>query len=104
MTQITTVTGRPVFEIPRKGEMKAGVLYTRTWRAPFTNGLTDLWRRRCHEYWERIEKRYGVILSEPRNAWEDFPDTGPVVATYATVLAIVPGERYALPDGEKITQ
>ena len=81
---------------------KVGQLRSKTWRAPFTNGLTDIWRRRCMEYWERIEKRYGVIFSEPRNDWVDDPIEGPCVSTFATPLAIVPGERFELPEGARM--
>lgn len=91
------------FEEPRT-PFEHGVLYTRTWTAPFTNGLTDSWRRRCFEYWERVERRFGVVMSEPRNDWAVDDIVGPVVVTYATLLYIVPGERFVLPAGERITQ
>jgi len=85
-----------IFEKPLKSDMRQGVLLSRVWRAPFTHGLTDVWRRRCHEYWERVEKRFGVILSEERSAWSDDQIAGPVVASYATVLAVVPGRRVVI--------
>lgn len=81
---------------------KVGQLRSKTWRAPFTHGLTTIWRQRCNEYWERVEKRYGVIVSEPRNTWADDPVLGPVVVTFATPLAIVPGERFELPEGARM--
>lgn len=81
---------------------KVGQLRTATWKAPFTHGMTDIWRRRCIEYWERIEKRFGVILSEPKYDWSDDPVHGPCVTTYATPLAIIPGERFELPEGARM--
>ena len=84
--------GNGPFETP-KTEFVINKLYSKTWRAPFTNGLTDLWRQRCHEYWERVEQRFGVVFSEPRNAWTDDLEQGPCVVTYATPLAILSGER-----------
>ena len=91
------------FEEPRT-PFKLGQLRTKTWKAPYTIGLTDEWRRRCEEYWERIEQRFGVVFSEPRHAWAMDDIFGPVVATYATPLMIIPGERFKLPEGERITQ
>ena len=94
---MTSVAAQPIgagpFEQPKK-PFKFGTLYTKVWRAPFTHGLTDVWRRRCHEYWERVEHRFGIVVSEPRNAWADDPAIGPVVATYVTILAILPAERF----------
>jgi hypothetical protein len=90
-TTQTIVVGGP-YEKPDK-PFEIGQLRTKVWRAPFTHGLTDSWRRRCQEYWERVEQRFGVVMSEPRNAWSDEPGIGPVVATYATPLAILKGER-----------
>ena len=52
---------------------------------------------RTNEYWERVEQRFGVVMSEPRHAWSDDPEIGPVVATYATPIAILKGERIARP-------
>ena len=93
------VIGGP-YEKP-KTPFEVGKLYTRTWRAPFTNGLTDIWRKRCHEYWENVERRFGVVFSEPRNAWEDSPEVGPVVVTYATIIGILKGDRYDVPESER---
>ena len=87
------------FETPSK-RFYPGILYTKTWRAPFTHGLTDVWRERCRAYWERVEQRFGVVFSERRDAWTDDPEIGPCVVTYATPIAIVPGER--IPLGEKV--
>jgi hypothetical protein len=93
----------PKFEEPDV-PFKVGQLRTRVWAAPYTNGLTDIWRRRCEEYWERIEKRFGVVMSDRKYDWAVDDALGPVVATYATPLYIVPGERFKLPKGERITQ
>jgi len=84
--------GRGPFEqVP--AHWKPGTLLTRTWQAPFTHGLTDIWRQRCAEYWERIEQRYGVVLTDHRNAHDIVDGLGPVVATFAAIYVILPGER-----------
>jgi hypothetical protein len=92
------VLGGP-FERPKE-PLFVGKLLTRVWQAPYTNGLTDIWRRRCHEYWERVEQRFGIVVSEPRNAWDEV-DGKPVVATYATVLGILKGDRFDRPESER---
>lgn len=89
------------FEQPRQ-PFEYGELRSRVWQAPFTHGLTDVWRRRCNEYWARIEQRFGLIVSEPRHAWADDIIHGPVVGTYAVVLVVLPGERFVIPAGERI--
>ncbi len=94
------VLGGP-YERPKK-PFKLNTLYTRTWQAPFTNGLTDAWRQRCHEYWERVEQRFGVVFSEPTYTWDDDPVLGPVVMTAAAVLYVMPGERYDGPPTESV--
>lgn len=91
-----------MFEQP-KTPFEYGELRSRVWQAPYTNGLTDLWRQRCHEYWQRIEQRFGVIMSEPRNAWAMDDIYGPVVGTYAVTLIVLPGKRILVPQGERIT-
>jgi hypothetical protein len=90
------------WEKPRKGAMVKGRLYVMSWRAPFTHGLTDLWRNRCREYWERIESRFGVVFSERRDAWSDDPVHGPCVTTMATVLLVLPGKRYEPRPSEEV--
>lgn len=93
--------GNQRFEAP-KTHFTYGELRSRVWQAPYTNGLTDVWRRRCIEYWERIEQRFGVIMSTPRNAWALDDIYGPVVGTFAVVLLVVPGERFIVPTDERI--
>lgn len=84
--------GRGPFEqVP--ANWKPGLLLSRVWRAPFTHGLTDTWRIRCEEYWERIEQRYGVVLTDHRNTHAIDDIVGPVVATYAAIAWILPSER-----------
>lgn len=96
------VPGGP-FDVPEE-PFKIGRLRSKIWRAPYTHGLTNVWRRRCNEYWERVEERYGVVMSEPRHAWEMVDEVGPVVATYATPLAILKGERIARPRTSETVQ
>lgn len=92
------VPGGP-FDVPRhdKGDFILGKLYTKTWRAPYTHGLTDVWRKRAIEYWARIEERYGYVFSECRTSWEMIDELGPVVVTYATPLAKLKGARIPRP-------
>ena len=89
------------FETP-KTLFTYGELRSRVWQAPYTNGLTDIWRERCMSYWEHIEQRFGVIMSSPRNAWMMDDVYGPVVGTFAVVLLVVPGQRFIVPAGERI--
>ena len=74
---------------------RVGVRYTKTWRAPLVMGVTAEWEKRVAGYWERIEIKYGVIWSRPVITYAE--ETG-CIMTAATVLAIVPGERYSLKD------
>jgi hypothetical protein len=91
--------GNGPFETPVK-KFYPGELYSKTWRAPYTNGLTDVWRERCRGYWDRVEQRFGVVFSERRDAWTNDPELGPCVVTYATPIAIVKGER--IPVGQTV--
>lgn len=93
--------GNQRFEAPRT-PFTYGELRSRVWQAPYANGLTDTWRQHCVAYWARIEQRFGVIMSAPRNAWTLDDVYGPVVGTFAVVLLVVPGERFILPAGERI--
>lgn len=93
------VLGGP-YERP-KTPFLVGKLYTRVWRAPFTNGLTDAWRERCVGYWERVEQRFGLVVSEPTYDWADDPEIGPCVMTGATVLGILKGDRFDRPESER---
>ena len=92
------VPGGP-FDIPEhdKGEFILGKLYTRTWAAPFTHGLTDAWRERCQGYWARVEERFGYVFSEPKYVWTDDPIEGPCVVTMATPIAKLKGTRVKRP-------
>ena len=94
------VLGGP-YEKP-KTPFKVGELRTKVWRAPFTHGLTDLWRERCREYWERVEQRFGIVVSERADDWYDDPELGPCVMTAATVLVILKGDRVLVPAGERL--
>jgi hypothetical protein len=89
------------FERPKKPYL-IGRLYTRVWRAPYTHGLTDVWRVRVAEYWPRVEQRFGVLFSEHKVDWAMDPDLGPVVMSAATCIAILKGERYDRPESERV--
>jgi hypothetical protein len=82
------------FEKP-DAPFRVGQLLSKTWKAPYTNGLTDIWRQRCFEYWDRVSKRFGWVFSEPANDWSMDPIHGPVVTTFVTPLYEMPGERTA---------
>lgn len=72
---------------------KQGQLRMKAWRAllPPTPRQDDpTWTERCKQYWELQERLYGIKLSDFTmilNANEG------VVATYAVVMDIMPGER-----------
>ncbi len=85
------------FDVPSIKYELGKTLLTKTWKAPYTNGLTDIWRQRCMEYWERVEQRFGYVMSEPRNTWAMDDTHGPVVVTYATPIAMLKGERIKRP-------
>lgn len=78
---------------------RSGVLLTRTWQAPIVHGVTQIWADRCRGYWERIERRYGVVLTDHRNAYDD--ETG-TISTVAAVLMIIDGERYPMPRSNEV--
>lgn len=82
--------GSGPFEEPKR-PWRFGELYTRTWKAPLVHGLTDIWRQRCEQYWENVERRFGVIFSERRDAYDEYTET---VTTMATLLVILPAKRY----------
>lgn len=63
------------------------------WRAllPPTVAQDDpLWAKRCKEYWERQERLYGMRLS---NFTMILNSDEMIVATYAVVMDVLPGER-----------
>ena len=86
----TLVMGGP-FETPKEGPFVLGKLYTKTWRAPGVHGVNETWAKRCREYWERVEQRFGYVFSDHRNAFDDATLT---ITTYATPLVMLKGERY----------
>lgn len=78
-----------------KLEYRQRMLLTKVWKAPFVNGVTEAWARRAQEYWDRVEVTYGIVLSDHRNTYQADTEEGPVIATYATVLDVLPGKRLA---------
>ncbi len=90
-TAESVVRQQNYFPLFKDGGPHVGRLYTMTWRAPFVEGVTDEWRKRCAGYWERLEKKYGVIWSRPFIDYD--AETGCIV-TGATPIALIPGERY----------
>lgn len=87
--RLITPTDGP-FEKPKR-PFKVGMLYSRTWQAPFVNGVTKLWAERTEAYWERIERRFGVVFTDHRNAYDEVTST---ITTFASPLYIVPGKRF----------
>ena len=72
-----------------------GELRMKAWSAilpPVVAQDDPLWASRCKQYWELQERLYGVRLSDYSMVLN--PDEG-VVATYAVVLEVLPGERTA---------
>lgn len=73
----------------------AGTLLTKRYRAPGTHGVPKVWVERLTGYWERIERRYALVLSEHADGWSIEPGVGPIITSYATILAVLPVERIA---------
>ena len=73
------------FPMFKDGGPHLGQLYTKVWKAPFVEGVTDEWAQRVAEYWERLEIKHGVIWSRPVIDYD--PETGTIV-TAATPIAI----------------
>lgn len=90
------VLGGP-YDVPAKGKLVLGQLYSMTWRAPYTSGLTDVWRERCREYWERVEQRFGIIVTERRDVWAVVEGVGPTVTTFAVPMVKLKGDRIPRP-------
>lgn len=91
------VIGGP-YETPKK-PFAIKTLYTRTWQAPYVHGVNETWAKRAFEYWERIEQRFGVVMSDHRNAHDE--ETG-TITTFATCIAILKGERYPARQSEEL--
>lgn len=93
----------PFEELPPHMQ-RPGELLTKVWKAPYTNGVPRSWRERCDGYWRRIEERYGVIVGDHKEAWAMHETQGPVIATYAPLMAILQGvERYpSRPESETV--
>ena len=98
---MTSVAAQPITEgpfdlLPRGWKQKT--LLTKTWQAPIVHGVTRIWAERCEGYWRRIEQRYGVVVTDERNAYDELTGT---ITTFAAILLILPGERYAMPRSEE---
>jgi hypothetical protein len=89
------ITEGPFDLLPRK--WKVGTLLTKTWQAPIVHGVTSIWAQRAEGYWRRIEQRYGIVVTDERNAYDELTGT---ITTFAAILLILPGERHAMPRGE----
>lgn len=74
-----------------------GELRCKTWQMAIRIGdeeRSELWRKRCHDYWERQMKLYGYVVGDFTIAVETI-DGHHFLSTYAPVLAVLPGERMA---------
>lgn len=91
------VLGGP-YETPSK-KLRVGRLYTRTWQAPMVRGVTAIWEQRIRDYWSRVEQRFGIAVSEPRNVFDG--DLG-TITTFATVLGVLKGDRYPARQSEAV--
>lgn len=76
------------FDLLPKHMRRPGQLLSRTWQAPVVHGVTQIWEERIRGYWERIEQRYGVVVSEPRNVYDDATGT---ITTFAALTAVMQG-------------
>jgi hypothetical protein len=83
------VPGGP-YEVPLAGPFELGMLYSKTWAAPFVNGVNQTWAERCRGYWDRLGERYGYVFSDHRNAYDEITAT---ITTYATPIALLKGDR-----------
>lgn len=75
-----------------------GKLLTKTWRAPIVHGVTKGWAERTEGYWRRIEQRYGIVVTDERNAYDD--ETG-TITTFAAILLILDAPRQPMPRSEE---
>ena len=96
-----TAEVRHVFR-PMAHPARLGELRSKTWEIPVYLGPGDEtsphWHAKIAAYWERQMQLYGIVMSDFTIAIEPpDPATGkpPFLSTYATVLAILPGERHA---------
>lgn len=90
------VAAAPITFAKADNPYEPGQLRTRTWRMPVMDPnahLNPIWMKRVHEYWERQERKFGFVASEPGVMVDDMPDIGPVLTTTVTVLAVMPGDR-----------
>jgi hypothetical protein len=69
-----------------------GELRLKTWRSLEPNVTADdkRWLARCQQYWTLQARLYGVVFS-PFVMLVDNKDG--MISTYATVTALIPGER-----------
>ena len=93
MNKVYATASRDVF-LQAKHPPRPAELRMKTWRwlvAPISAD-DPTWSDRCKRYWKRQERIYGMILSDFTMLidWD-----GGFISTYATVLAVVPGERSA---------
>ena len=89
------ITEGPFDLLPHGWKQKT--LLTRTWQAPIVHGVTKIWAERCEGYWRRIEQRYGIVVTDERNAYDDETST---ITTFAAILVILDAERHPMPRSE----
>lgn len=97
---MTSVAAQPLSEgpfdlLPKHWKQKT--LLTKTWQAPIVHGVTSIWAQRTEGYWRRIEQRYGIVVTDERNAYDD--ETG-TITTFAAILLILDAPRQPMPRGE----
>lgn len=81
---------------PMKQPASIGELRSRTWRLPIFDAKAEsspIWMKRAQEYWERQERKYGLVMSDFTLTAGNFPETGPVITTFSVVLEVLPGRR-----------
>jgi cobalamin biosynthesis protein CobT len=80
---------------------KVGQLRSRTWQTLEMVNQKDIdqltptgkkWIMRSEEYWERQMRKFGVVMSNHTTLVDNI-DGVCFVSTFATVLAVMPGDR-----------
>lgn len=81
---------------PMKNPAYEGELRAKSWKLVIYDESMErspLWAQRAKDYWERQERKFGLVMSDFTLTVGNFPETGPVITTFSTVLRILPGRR-----------
>lgn len=81
---------------PTKSPAYVGELRSKTWALPLYDKsfeTSPIWSQRAEAYWLRQEQLFGLRMSNFTLLVDNFPETGPVISTFATVMDVLPGYR-----------